>query len=86
MSKDILGNKQTIVLHSFLIKKEKYDLVTTLHRQKKGFIRSQRKTKKDNHNKTKTNYQKTIFKTKKRSLRTRHKHKTGTSRIKGFHK
>ena len=38
--------------------------------------------KKDNHNKTKTIYQKNIFKTKKRSLRIRHKHNTGTSRLK----
>ena len=43
-------------------------------------------TKKDNHNKTKTNYQKTIFKTKKRSLRIGHKNNTGTLRIKRFHK
>ena len=41
--------------------------------------------KKDNHNKTKTNYQKTILKTKKRSLRIRYKHNTGTLRIIRFH-
>ena len=43
-------------------------------------------TKKYNQNKTKTNYQKTILKTKKRSLRFRHKHDTGTSKTKRFHK
>ena len=56
MSRDNLGSKQTIVLHKYLIKNERYDLVITPHRQTIGKIRSKRQTqKKDNHIKTKKN-------------------------------
>ena len=46
MSRDNLGNKQTIVLHNCLIKNERYDLVITAHRQTKGYIKSKRQTRK----------------------------------------
>ena len=69
MSRDNLGNKQT-VLHNCLIKNEKYDLVITPHRQKKEILDQKDKPEKNNHIKTKTiyDYIKTIYKTKKRSL------------------
>ena len=39
MSRDNLGNKQTIVLHNCLIENERYDPVTTPHRQTIGYKR-----------------------------------------------
>ena len=44
MSKENLGNKQTIVLHNCIINDERYDLVTTPHRQTIGYIRTKRQT------------------------------------------
>ena len=44
MSRDNLGNKQTIIIHNCLINDEKYDLVTTPHRQTIGYIRTKRQT------------------------------------------
>ena len=46
MSRDNLGNKQTIIKHNCLINDEKYDLVTTPHRQSVGYIRTKRKNTK----------------------------------------
>ena len=86
MSRDNLGSKQTIVLHNCLIENDRYDLVITPHRQTIGYFREKINPKKDNHNKTRANYQKTTIKTMKPSLRIRNKHKTGTSRLKRFNK
>ena len=44
MSRDSLGNKQTIIIHNCLINDEKYDLVILLHRQSVGYIRTKRQT------------------------------------------
>ena len=44
MSRDNLGNKQTIVLHNCIINDGKYDLVITPHRQTIGYIRTKRLT------------------------------------------
>ena len=44
MSRDNLGNKQTIKLHNCLINDEKYDLVITPHRQSVGYLRIKRQT------------------------------------------
>ena len=44
MSRDNLGNKQTILIHNCLINDDKYDLVTTPHRQSVGFLRTKRQT------------------------------------------
>ena len=44
MSLDNLGNKQIIILHNCEINNEKYDLVTTPHRQSTGYIRTKRQT------------------------------------------
>ena len=44
MSPNNLGNKQTIVLLNCEIKKEKYDLVITPHKQTIGYIRTKRQT------------------------------------------
>ena len=46
MLRDNLGSKQTIKLHNYLIENERYDLVTTPHRQTKRCIRSKRQTQK----------------------------------------
>ena len=46
MSRDNLGNKQTIVLHNCIIKNERFDLVITPQRQTKGYIKSERQTQK----------------------------------------
>ena len=46
MSRDNLGNKQTIILHNCLIKENRYDLVITSLKQKIGYIRSKKQTKK----------------------------------------
>ena len=40
MSRDNLGNKQTIVIHICLIRNQEYDLVITPHRQTLGYIRT----------------------------------------------
>ena len=40
MSRDNLGNKQTIILHNCIINNERYDPVITPHRQKKEYKRS----------------------------------------------
>ena len=42
MSLDILGNKQTIILHNCEINNEKYDLVMTPQKQTIGYIRTKR--------------------------------------------
>ena len=69
MSRKNLGSKYTIVLHNCLIENDVYNLVITPHRQTIGYIGSKRQTRKKNIiTNSKTNYQKTIFKTKKRSL------------------
>ena len=87
MSRDNLGSEKTIVLHNCLIKNERYDLVITPHSKTKGFIRSKRqKRKKTIIMKQKTNYQKTFFKTKRRSLCIRNKHNTRISRFKRLDK
>ena len=44
MSRDNLGNKQTIKLHNCLINDKKYDLVITTHRQTIGYIGTKRQT------------------------------------------
>ena len=44
MSKDNLGNQQTIIIHNCLINDDKYDLVITPHRQSVGYIRTKRQT------------------------------------------
>ena len=44
MSRDNLGDKQTIILHNCLINDEKYDLVITPHRQTIGYIKTIRQT------------------------------------------
>ena len=44
MSRDNLGNKQTIILHNCIINNERYDLVITPHRQTIGYKRSKRQT------------------------------------------
>ena len=69
------------------MKNERYELVITPHRQTIGSINTKRKTRKKTiKTKQKQIIKKMIFKTKKSSLRNRHKHNTGTSRIKQFHK
>ena len=42
MSRDNLGNKQTIILHNCINNDKKYDLVITPHRQTIGYIRRKR--------------------------------------------
>ena len=44
MSRDNLGNKQTIIIHTVLINDERYNLVITPHRQSVGYIRTKRQT------------------------------------------
>ena len=44
MSSDSLGNKQSIILHKCIINDERYDRVTTPHRQTIGYIRTKRQT------------------------------------------
>ena len=44
MSRDNLGNKQTIIIHNCLINDDKYDLIITPHRQTKGYLRTKRQT------------------------------------------
>ena len=44
MSRDNLGNKQTIIIHNCLINDDKYDLVIKPHRQSVGYIRTKRQT------------------------------------------
>ena len=44
MSRDNLGNKQTIIIHNCLINDKKYDLVITSHKQTIGYIRTKRQT------------------------------------------
>ena len=44
MSRDNLGNKQTIILHNCLINDKRYDLVITPHKQSVGYIRTKRQT------------------------------------------
>ena len=54
MSRDNLGNKQTIIINNCLFKDDKYDLVITPHRQTIGYIRTKRQTlRKKNINKQK---------------------------------
>ena len=43
MSRDNLGNKQTIIIHIYLISDDKYNLVKTPHRQLVGYIRTKDK-------------------------------------------
>ena len=61
MSRDNLGNKQTIIIHNCLINDEKYELVTTPHRQSVGYIRTKRQTLRKK-NKKKTNKNKLLGK------------------------
>ena len=56
MSRDILGNKQTIILRNCLIRNEKYDLVITPHAQKTDIADRKGKKKKDKDSNTETNY------------------------------
>ena len=44
MSRDNLGNKQTIMIHNFLFKDDRYDLVITPHRQPVEYINTRRQT------------------------------------------
>ena len=46
MSRDNLGNKQTIIIHNCLINDERYDLVITPHRQSVGYIGTKKRTPK----------------------------------------
>ena len=46
MSRDNLGNKQTILIHSCLIDDENYDLVITPHRQSVGYIKKRQTLRK----------------------------------------
>ena len=63
MSKDNLGNKQTIILHNCKINDERYDLVITPHRKTKGYIRTKRQTLgKKNFNTQKQNIRKEFSK------------------------
>ena len=43
MSRDNLGNKQTIVFHKCIINDKRYDLVMTPHRQTIGYLRQKDK-------------------------------------------
>ena len=43
-SRDILGNKQTIILHNFIINNKRYDLVVTAHKQTIEYKRTKRQT------------------------------------------
>ena len=47
MSRDNIGIEKSIVLHNCLNKNERYDLVITPHKQKIGYIRSKRQTRKN---------------------------------------
>ena len=40
MSRDNLGNTQTIILHNKIFNDERYDLVVTPQRQTRGYIRT----------------------------------------------
>ena len=53
MSRENLGNKQTIIIHNCLINDEKYDLVFTPHRQSVGYIGTKRETLRNKVNKQK---------------------------------
>ena len=44
MSRDNLGNKQTIIIDNCLINDDKFDLVITPHRQSVGYNRTKRQT------------------------------------------
>ena len=44
MSRDNLGNKQTIIIHNCLINDKRYGLVITPHRQTIGYIRTKKQT------------------------------------------
>ena len=44
MSRDNLGNKQTVLIHNCLTNDEKNALVITPHRQAIGYIRTKRQT------------------------------------------
>ena len=44
MSRDNLGNKQTIIIHNYLFNDKKYDLVITPPRQTIGYLRTKRQT------------------------------------------
>ena len=44
MSRDNLGNKQTIIIDNCLVNDDKYDLIITPHRQTIGYIRTKRQT------------------------------------------
>ena len=44
MSRDNLGNKQTVIIHNCLYNDDKYDLVIKPHRQSVGYIRTKRHT------------------------------------------
>ena len=44
MSRDNLGNKQTIIIDNCLINDDKYDLMITPHRKTKGYLRTKRQT------------------------------------------
>ena len=46
MSRDNLGNKQTLILHDCLIKKERYDFIIKQQRKKIGYLRSKKQPKK----------------------------------------
>ena len=85
MIRDNLGSMQIIVLHNCSIKKDRYDLVITLHRQTVGYIRSKRQTRK----KSIPTKQKQIIKRRFSRRRNavsesekKHKHNAGTSRLK----
>ena len=44
MSRDNIGDKQTIIIQNCLTNNEKYDLIITPHRQSVGYIRTKRQT------------------------------------------
>ena len=44
MSRDKLGNKQTIIIHNCLINDDNFDLIITPHRQPVGYIRTKIQT------------------------------------------
>ena len=69
MSKDNLGNKQTIVLHNSIINDERYDLEIKPHRQTIGYKRTKRQTLRKKYL-TKKNIRKRFSKQKNAVLQT----------------
>ena len=74
MSRDNLGNKQTIIIHNCLINDKKNDLVITPHRKTIGYIRTKRQTlRKKIFNNEKQNIRKLYSKRRNASTKKRNK-------------